>query len=1563
MEKCLPLLTACEVLHAMLLMKSSDLSPQQNHISSCVNTIINRDIVFGSSLHISMATTSTDLYRRNLIQIDELVLRNITAYNKWKLQISKLGAPSPEYVLYADFFKQNNYIVFTLCFHKVDLILSNLVEQIEYLQYSPSWNPRANFLLIMPVCGNQSGQSLAREILKELWENFEVLNAVIVQYDTSLDAEHKNATLDLFTWFPYTSERNCDRVEEVVLINKWLISSGRFFNDISIFSNKIPRNLKGCPLKVSTYEMPLHVILSSTSINEKNETVYEYTGFEILCLLYVSRALNFTIVYLPPKSGKILDTHISMLGDISEGLTDITLSAFPLQPVAIEYADPTIPYFSWLVKWYVPCARPMHRMERIVSIFTMSTWITMDLTILSVIITIWCLNKCARRLGVLEHKVYSTIASIVTSVLAVQFSVSVPRQPRTHSLRTFFSLWIFYCFAISMVFQAFFTSFLVDPGFQTQISTLNELLESGLTYATNKDWETFLNTTSKEYYSQITLKRKYCAHLECYHLFFNSSQFVMISSSNIFEYYATRANVPICSIDEYINKFPIVMYLRKGTPLLKNFNHAIRRMKEVGLFDKFLRDMKIYIKEKTSHDDDDDDDDDVNTASELTGYFVFTMSHIGFAFYMLGVGYLLSFVVLLMEQCYVRYLAKDQFGVDKSRVTTLTLKRNIRLNIVAVRDATAKPSSGLLVGDPVFLGNFDECLSVRDARYCLATLHLRTTETAILLLLLLLVVLSSAREMYKEATTTTTTLSNAVQALIRIQQTPQTALEAPVTEGRRQSRTPISSDTPEKLSALLQTKKETSLNTYNHEAKMPRSGIKLKINNPPSLTEQPALSLRKSGSESRAEEPRRLLPISEETQLVPDFGSIHPQSERPQSPARKNTMHHEFSTSSKEEEFNSINITRVEKTECPTEPQRVDSKRSPFELDDVLLSQDSNKVVNITGKLETGANVLIEAKIPLAIAEESPSSAQQESEPRKKSSQSTESSSTNSPYKSMSSSEDSFYSLTETEADIAQFGIESQVGDSVRSQLPSELHEASVLLQESNKGAIRKRKSNSNDKFLSEAKLPSPTSEDGSESDLSASQPIETLPTMSLWRGDSSNMHKLPYVSEEDFHSDSGLESGKTTSEIESRDFGLYDSPSELGAASISLQKHIALKRKEQTNGSKFLHRPEQRPPSPIQEDFYQIQGTSDPRFGGSQPTELPARLLAREESSNTESLLLKVSSELEKREWTSGSNSRPGSSSELLSNSDPVNQSQLSNESNSDGVTPVAQVEEITSLLPQQSSSSRTTPSRYPSPSDFDIDAVPEGNISTIRTVDPDPYEADPYDPEADIWAAFSLISNSRRILIVDEPTCLPSVDGIKVLSLLWVMLIHTCFLTANLPTVNYLNITAFASHLFSTIIINASLAADTFMVTSGVLISYAFLKDMANKGFYQHEGTKLSWKFLCRYLPTYYTARYIRYLPTVSLMVLLQITFVSYLGSGPLWDYATGHMTEICRETWWSTLLMCQNLIDPAKILVSGNEAVNIGLRDCIFTNEQSKRRELNTASSELCTKLEALLNALKA
>ncbi|XP_069696171.1 uncharacterized protein [Periplaneta americana] len=964
-----------------------------------------------------------------------------------------------------------------------------------------------------------------------------------------------------------------------------------------------------------------------------------------------------------------------------------------------------------------------------------------------------------------------------------------------------------------------------------------------------------------------------------------------------------------------------------------------------------------------------------------------------------------------------------------------------------MRDATAKPSSGLFVGDPVFLGNFDECLSVRDARYCLATLHLRTTETsdvwrqqegvrtwlgavvskglrwgfcsplscsaqdvraglsdilqqkfdvvvdmdchledpkpfgavewisaAILLLLLLLVVLSSAREMYKdhknngaslrdnrqpirvvrdrhlgnvtqrgplyvsagqsligsgfgtpcllptEATTTSTTLSNAVQALIRIQQTPQTALEAPVTEGRRQSRTPISSDTPEKLSALLQTKKETSLNTYNHEAKMPRSGIKLKINNPPSLTEQPALSLRKSGSESRAEEPRRLLPISEETQLVPDFGSIHPQSERPQSPARKNTMHYEFSTSSKEEEFNSINITRVEKTECPTEPQRVDSKRSqsPFELDDVLLSQDSNKVVNITGKLETGANVLIEAKIPLAIAEESPSSAQQESEPRKKSSQSTESSSTNSPYKSMSSSEDSFYSLTETEADIAQFGIESQVGDSVRSQLPSELHEASVLLQESNKGAIRKRKSNSNDKFLSEAKLPSPTSEDGSESDLSASQPIETLPTMSLWRGDSSNMHKLPYVSEEDFHSDSGLESGKTTSEIESRDFGLYDSPSELGAASISLQKHIALKRKEQTNGSKILHRPEQRPPSPIQEDFYQIQGTSDPRFGGSQPTELPARLLAREESSNTESLLLKVSSELEKREWTSGSNSRPGSSSELLSNSDPVNQSQLSNESNSDGVTPVAQVEEITSLLPQQSSSSRTTPSRYPSPSDFDIDAVPEGNISTIRTVDPDPYEADPYDPEADIWAAFSLISNSRRILIVDEPTCLPSVDGIKVLSLLWVMLIHTCFLTANLPTVNYLNITAFASHLFSTIIINASLAADTFMVTSGVLISYAFLKDMANKGFYQHEGTKLSWKFLCRYLPTYYTARYIRYLPTVSLMVLLQITFVSYLGSGPLWDYATGHMTEICRETWWSTLLMCQNLIDPAKICV---------------------------------------------
>jgi len=63
--------------------------------------------------------------------------------------------------------------------------------------------------------------------------------------------------------------------------------------------------------------------------------------------------------------------------------------------------------------------------------------------------------------------------------------VSVPQMPRSLKLSIFFLIYVCYCFAISRVFQAFFVSYLVEPGYGEKTATFQELLDSNVNYGIN----------------------------------------------------------------------------------------------------------------------------------------------------------------------------------------------------------------------------------------------------------------------------------------------------------------------------------------------------------------------------------------------------------------------------------------------------------------------------------------------------------------------------------------------------------------------------------------------------------------------------------------------------------------------------------------------------------------------------------------------------------------------------------------------------------------------------------------------------------------------------------------------------------------------------------------------------------------------------------------------------------------------------------------------------------------------------------------------------------------------
>jgi hypothetical protein len=66
---------------------------------------------------------------------------------------------------------------------------------------------------------------------------------------------------------------------------------------------------------------------------------------------------------------------------------------------------------------------------------------------------------------------YRTVIHCLQNMWCVFMGVSVAAMLRPHRVRALFMLFLWYSFAMSTIFQLFFTSFLVSPGYVTRISS------------------------------------------------------------------------------------------------------------------------------------------------------------------------------------------------------------------------------------------------------------------------------------------------------------------------------------------------------------------------------------------------------------------------------------------------------------------------------------------------------------------------------------------------------------------------------------------------------------------------------------------------------------------------------------------------------------------------------------------------------------------------------------------------------------------------------------------------------------------------------------------------------------------------------------------------------------------------------------------------------------------------------------------------------------------------------------------------------------------------------------
>jgi len=365
---------------------------------------------------------------------------------------------------------------------------------------------------------------------------------------------------------------------------------------------------------------------------------------------------------------KIIGNSLNLTLDIESGGNE----KFRTNPPAIDVggwkAVPTTKYyltefsrnyFNSRYAWYTPCAVKYQKWSRFFNIFSVDMWISFALSLVLAFITVSCISNYRHKSHLHQSNSYSNISSVTTNIMAAVLSVSVNTQPRSAPLRLFFFCWVCYSVEISTVFQAYFTTFLVEPGYVEPIKTVEQMLASDMKFGFSEDFESFFNDTSNSTGSTILKNAVRCPTRDiCFKWANDYQNFSTILSdfdkilwhaAGIWTYENDR---PISCEIEYsgVETSGVALFVSKGSPLLEFINDALDHIVEGGIF-LHISNLDVYkMKLKAKF---------VSSPSDDT-YCAVSIRQLQTAFYLLMMGHAVAFVCFVAENLWHIYRSKGR---------------------------------------------------------------------------------------------------------------------------------------------------------------------------------------------------------------------------------------------------------------------------------------------------------------------------------------------------------------------------------------------------------------------------------------------------------------------------------------------------------------------------------------------------------------------------------------------------------------------------------------------------------------------------------------------------------------------------------------------------------------------------------------------------------------------------------------------------------------------------------------------------------------------------------------
>ncbi|GFG31878.1 hypothetical protein Cfor_10234 [Coptotermes formosanus] len=559
--------------------------------------------------------------------------------------------------------RPSDYIVYLR--NNVNSDLNNRLDVLKAFYFR---NLKSRFVVVLDKTFNEPEKEVSK-VFTKLWE-FKIINVVVLLERTALDTSdmgavskvvrgnldvgHFHKVIGVYTWFPYRDPQNCYDTRQIYLLDIWdMKGNGQFIQKNFLFPQKIKNDLNKCEIIVSTTENSPYVERPSyINSNGSLRNVYD-RGWDMRLLHIIKTAVNVSVMFQPPsvgKQGQLLKngTLTGIAADLTYSFSDVALTGMPLMLPFAVVGDYTAIYSRSEYIWLIPCARRLVDWKNIFQIFSSTLWICVLLSLFTAASVIYCLAK--HKLFRWTPKIgrYDNLFGSSCNIWAVFLGAAASPVPGISAVRVFFLAWICYCLAVSTVFQSYFISFLVKPGMEKQVSSLDGILNSGMEYGFIPYFDVLFPVNESARYKNILSNRKNCACESCcLERLAYDRDFAMLFRLVQYEYAVKyeyidpeNSRLLICRTPEPFLVFYHCMYTPKGHHLRDRLNVIISRIFQAGLYRQIQKSDLHLFKLRLL----------VNVRGTLDSeYYQFSLEHLQVVFYIFLVGHGISLLVLLLE--------------------------------------------------------------------------------------------------------------------------------------------------------------------------------------------------------------------------------------------------------------------------------------------------------------------------------------------------------------------------------------------------------------------------------------------------------------------------------------------------------------------------------------------------------------------------------------------------------------------------------------------------------------------------------------------------------------------------------------------------------------------------------------------------------------------------------------------------------------------------------------------------------------------------------------------------